>query len=50
MYVTNEQGVTFIYTRLGMRLFQTSVSSSRAELSSGNYIFTLSFSCGFEFT
>jgi hypothetical protein len=48
--VTNEEGVTFIYTGLGRCLFRTGVSSSRVDLSSGNYIFTLSFSCGADFT
>jgi len=50
MYVTNEEVVTFIYTRQGRCIFQTCVSLSRDDLSSRNYIFTLSFYCGADFT
>jgi hypothetical protein len=46
MCVTNEEGVTFIYTGPGRCLFRTSVSSSRADLSFGNYIFTVFFLWG----
>lgn len=44
--MTNEEGVTFIYTGLGKCLFRTGVSSSRVDLSSRNYIFILSFFVG----
>jgi hypothetical protein len=50
MYVKNEEGITFIYIGLGRCLFRTCVSSSRSHLSSGNFIFTFSFSCGANFT
>jgi len=49
MCVTNEEGITFIYTGLGRCLFWTCVSSTRVGLYFGNYIFTLSFSCGAKF-
>jgi hypothetical protein len=45
--VSNQEGVTFIYTVLGRCLFRTGVSSSRADLSSGKYIFHfVFFLCG----